>query len=112
MKLNTNIKNLPEDKIYFTEHGYSQNYPWAEIKRTSKTVTLAKIDVKKDPDWIPEMISGGFCAHCANQSDQTWLFDKIDETRTKTIRMTKHGWASKGVRFTENSAIEFYDYNF
>ena len=107
----TNIKNLPEG-IYFTEIGYSQSYPWVEVSRTAKTVTLAKVNVTKDPDWKPKMHPGGFSAHCSNQSDQTWLFDSINEDYTKTIRQTNKGWAHKGVRFSEDRAIEFYDYNF
>lgn len=107
----TNIKNLPEGK-YFTEVGYSQTYPWAEVKRTAKTVTLAKVNVERDPEWKPEIIPGGFAGHCTNQSDQTWNFAGINESHTVTIRKTKHGWSRKGVVFMEDVAREFYDYNF
>jgi hypothetical protein len=107
----TNIKNLPEGK-YFTEIGYSQSYPWVEVKRTAKTVTLAKVNVEKDPDWKPEIQPGGFCGHCSNQHAQTWLFGDIDLNQTKTIRKTKLGWSHSGVKFIEDRAREFYDYNF
>ena len=110
--LYTNIKNLPEGKIYWTEDGYSQSYPWVEIKRTAKTVTLAKVMVERDPNWKPEMIPGGFAAHCTNQCDQTWLFEGINEGWTRTIRLTKKGWCHKGDKFSENCAVYFYDYNF
>lgn len=114
MTLSTNIKNLPEGRTYFTEYGYSQSYPWVEIKRTAKTVTLAKVIVATDPEWIAkrEFHAGGFCGHCSNQSEQTWLFDSIDETRTITIRATKRGWSRGETLFRENVAREFYDYNF
>lgn len=108
---NTNIKNLPEGS-YFTERGYSQSYPWVEIGRTAKTVKLAKVKVAIDPDWKPEMHPGGFAAHCSNQSQQTWLFDGIDEANTRTIRLTKKGWSLRGTRYSEDTAVEFYDYNF
>lgn len=107
----TNIKNLPEGN-YFTEIGYSQSYPWREVSRTAKTVKLAKVNVKKDPDWKPEFLPGGYAGHCTNQSEQTWLFDGVDEGYSKTIRMTKKGWSHRGVKFTEGRASEFYDYNF
>lgn len=109
---NTNIKGLPEGRNYFTEIGYSQSYPWVELKRTAKTVTLAKVDVKRDPDWHPHILPGGFAGHCDNQSEQTWLFDKIDEGHKRIVRWTKRGWANGGVRFIEGQAREFYDYNF
>lgn len=111
--MNTNIKGLPEGRNYFTECGYSQCYPWVEVKRTAKSVTLAKVEVAPDPEWKPEMIPGGFCAHCTNQHAQTWLFDKIDERNTVTVRWSVRGeWRAKGVRFIEGAAREFYDYNF
>lgn len=115
----TNIKNLPEGRTYFTEIGYSQSYPWVEIRRTAKTVTLAKVNVKRDPEWKPEMHPGGFVAHCSNQGEQTWLFDSIDEEVTRTVRRVKscyagedEMWGRKGVKFVEGRAREFYDYNF
>lgn len=110
--LKTNIKNLPEGRRYWTEYGYSQSYAWVEISRTDKTVTLARVDVAKDPDWKPDFDIGGFAAHCSNQSDQTWLFSGIDDRTRKTIRFTKRGWSYKGVNFLPNRAINFYDYNF
>lgn len=108
----TNIKNLPEGNNYFTEWGYSQSYPWVEISRTAKTVTLAKVNVTKDPDWKPSITPGGFCGHCDNQHEQTWLFANINPEYKMTVRQTKRGWAHKGVRFSEGVAREFYDYNF
>lgn len=113
--IRTNLKGLPEltdGRTYFTECGYSQKYPWVEIRRTEKTVTLAKVNIKPDPDWKPEMHAGGFSAHCSNQSDQTWLYAGVDESNTRVVRMTKRGWASQGTRFLEHQAIEFYDYGF
>ena len=107
----TNIKSLPEG-TYFTEVGYSEYYPWVEVKRTAKTVTLAKVMVARDPDWKPEITPGGFLGHCSNQSDQTWLFYKVNPDHTTTIRMTKRGWARGGVRFVEGWAVEFYEWNF
>ena len=107
----TNIKNLPEGK-YFTEIGYSQTYPWVEVKRTAKTVTLAKVLVAQDPEFKPNIIPGGFAGHCDNQHEQTWLFDGIDTAWTKTIRQTKRGWSHRDTRFFEDVAREFYDWNF
>lgn len=108
----TNIKNLPEGRNYFTEKGYSQLYPWVEVRRTAHTVTLAKVDVKADPEWKPEILPGGFAGHCTNQHRQTWEFDRIDEGRQVVISMTKRGWARKGAHFIEGQAREFYDWNF
>lgn len=107
----TNIKGLPEGK-YFTEIGYSQRYSWAEIGRTATTVKLARVIVQRDPDWSPEIAPGGFAGHCSNQNEQTWLFKGVKPTDVVTIRKTKRGWSNKGVKFVEDMAWEFYDYNF
>ena len=113
-KLVTNIKGLPEGHTYFTEVGYSQRYPWVEIKRSAsgKTIWLAKIIVARDPEWKPHITPGGFAGHCDNQSEQTWLFGQIAPLQTTSIRQTKLGWSREGVRFIENQAVEFCDYNF
>ena len=106
----TNIKNLPEGN-YFTEIGYSQQYPWIEVKRTATTVTLARVMVQKDPEWQPEFVTGGFCAHCTNQHAQTWMFLKISDSQIK-VRKTKLGWSYQGVKFIEGRAREFFDWNY
>lgn len=110
----TNIKNLPEGKTYFTEIGYSQTYPWVEVRRTKQTVILAKVNVGPDPEWAAkkQFIPGGFCGHTPNQHEQTWIFDKINEEHTVRVHKTKRGWSHKNVRFVEGQAREFYDYNF
>lgn len=108
----TNIKDLPEGN-YFTEIGYSERYPWREVSRTAKTVTLQKVLVRHDPEWAAkrEFIPGGFCGHVPNQSEQTWLYKGLGQS-TMRIFKTKRGWGRKGVRFVEGAAHEFYDYNF
>ena len=110
----TNIKGLPPDRNYFTAVGYTQRYPWVEVGRTRRTVILAKVDVKPDPDWEAKrhFTPGGFCGHCDNQNEQTWLFDRINLGRVLRVRATKIGWAHRGFRFVEGEATEFYDYNF
>lgn len=110
----TNIKGLPEGRKYFTEVGYSDRHPWVEMKRTAKTITIARVLVEADPEWLAEkdFTPGGFFGHCSNQNEQTWLFGFVDEHDTRTIRMTRRGWAEKGVRYLEDRAVEFYDYNF
>lgn len=112
MPTDTNIKNLPEGE-YFTEVGYSQQYPWVEVKRTAKTITLSRVEVTADPEWKPEFIPGGFAAHCTNQHAQTWAFDRIDHQNQTTIRLTKTGqWKRGSTRFIAGRAKYFYDYNF
>lgn len=117
----TNVKGLPEGRTYYTEIGYSQTYVWVEVKRTAKTVTVAPVEVTGDAEWADraQFHLGGFAAHCANQEEQTWVFSHIDESHTRTLRVTKtnynkgqHAWTLHGVRYVENRARHVYDYNF
>ena len=107
----TNIKNLP-DGNYFTEWGYSQSYPYLEVSRTAKTVTIVPVIVDKDPEFAPHILPGGFAGHCDNQHEQTWLFKEIAYDFPRTIRLTTKGWSHKGTQFSEGVAREFYDWNF
>jgi hypothetical protein len=111
--MNTNIKNLPEGK-YFTEIMWSDQHAWREVKRTAKTVTVAAVEVEYDPEWTAKrkFLPGGFCGHVPNQGEQTWLFKRVNEEVTRTLRLTKRGWALKGTRYVEDRATEYYDYNF
>ena len=63
----------------------------SESLPVGKTVKLAKVNVKPDPEWKEKMDfrPGGFCGHMANQSEQTWLFDSIDETNLVSVRKNK-----------------------
>jgi hypothetical protein len=114
----TNIIGLPEGE-YVTETMYSDCHAWVVVGRTAKTITVSPVLVKRNPDWKPEFIAGGFAGHCVNQQDQTWLFDQIDTAVTKTLRVvkTRRGgsdmmWRYKGTTFIANGAVEIYDYNF
>ena len=52
-------------------------------------------------------------AHCSNQHAQTWLYDGVEGGYTRVLRKNKKGqWVHKGVRYVEDKAVYFYDYNF
>ena len=115
----TNLVGLPNGPTnkYFTERGYSQSYPWKMLKQSAsgKTLTLARVKTQPDPAWKDKInfIPGGFSAQCSNQNQQTWLYDGIQTDHTITIRKNKRGiWMNKGVKFSEDVAVYFYDYNF
>jgi len=109
----SNVKGLPEGN-YFTALRYSDNEPYVELRRTAKTATLARVVVKRDPEWMPDFRVGGFAHHCVNQSSQTWLFDYIDYDDTVRVNARKKGteWGHQNTRFVEGTANYFYDYNF
>lgn len=110
-----NVKNAPE-AFYFKRHGYSQTYPYVLVKKSEsgKTATLKQVRTANDPDWKPEFHVGGFAGHCSNQSDQTWLYNGLDDYEIK-VRKNKDGiWVRHGEKYTEdyNGPTYYYDYNF
>lgn len=110
-----NVKNAPAGR-YFVEHGYSQSYPWVVVDSSpsGKTLTVAAVDVEKDPEWVSKMkwYAGGFCGHLANQEEQTWIFKSVCPMRKRTIRLTKKGWAGGSFSESPNGPQYYYDYNF
>jgi len=121
----TNIIGLPhngdtfEHPEYMTHLGYSDTNAYKVVKRTAKTMTLARVKVTKDPEWTPEFVSGGFAGHCTNQHSQRWVYEGIHSDFTVTVRLRKSRrsgsdklWGYKGMIFIANGANEFYDYNF
>jgi len=116
-EFNTNIIGLPEGE-YLTETMWSDNRAFKVVAKTAATMTLKKVKVRKNPEWKPEIIPGGFAGHCTNQNEQTWVYDGL-ESDTIKVRLVKSKyagseklWGRKGSEFIANGAVEFYDYNF
>ena len=101
----------PGDGI--TIYLFTDSHAYTVIKRTAKTITVRRDKATLDPDFVPEIIPGGFAGHCINQADQKWSYERDPEGKTKTIH-----WSDKLGRFAylgEPIGIgrhEFYDYNF
>jgi len=109
-------------EVYLTKTGYSQSYPFKVVGQSAsgKTLHLKPVKVARDPEWQPEMHPGGFAAHCSNQSDQTWLYDGVEDDAPVTkvrLKKSRYGgsdllWGSKYSEFIAGGAVYFYDYNF
>lgn len=109
---NSNIKNIPENANYMTMLCYSDAKPYVVVKETATTKVLSPVRVASDPNWKPEIEVGGFAGYCSNQSQQTWLYDRINKDVQIRVYKTKRGWGRKGVEFVEDRATYFHDYNF
>lgn len=115
----TNVIGLPEGE-YLTQTAYSDCAPWKVTSRTATTMTLCPVRTKRDPNWKPNIVPGGFVGHCTNQDEQTWLYDGVDEEHTTTVRLVKsryYGsdklWRSpQAGEFIANGAYRKHDYNF
>lgn len=100
---------------YANLHGYSDIYPYEVVRVISdKTIEIRAMNAHPDPNWKPNMIPGGFAAHCTNQRDQTWIIESNPSIETIRIRKRKDGkWHSAfGKHVLSEEPKYFYDYNF
>ena len=99
-----------------TLHLWSDAYACTVIARTAKTLTIQRDKAILDPDFKPEWIPGGFSAHCTNQDEQEYTYER--NPKGETYRCT---WSEKYGRFQHGGdgsmsisrgRYEFHDYNF
>lgn len=95
---------------------YSDKYACTVIARTKTTLTIQRDKAIRDPNFKPEWIAGGFAAHCTNQDEQSYTYE-----RNPQGTIYKCNWSEKRGRFQHGSdgsigvirgRHEFYDYNF
>lgn len=95
---------------------YSDAYACTVIAKTAKTITIQRDKATRDPNFKPEFIPGGFAAHCINQEDQRWTYE-----RNQDGEITRCYWSEKLGMYTTGGdrsikirlgRHEFYDYNF
>jgi hypothetical protein len=96
-----------------TFHLWSDSHACTVIKRTPKTITIQRDKAVLDPNFKPEWIPGGFAAHCTNQDEQRYTYERDPKGEIITAR-----WSEKRGGFIYLDKIittgrhEFYDYNF
>ena len=95
-------------------HLWTDTEPCTIIKKTANSFTVRYDKARRDPNWKPEWIPGGFSAICTNNDEQKWIIEEDPNGRTDAFRWSKRmncfknkadckltpGWAKK------------YDYNF
>lgn len=114
--------------------GYSDVAPYEviEVSKSGKSATIRQMKATLDPSWKPEMIPGGFSAHCTNNHEQKWNLESDPEGSVvkislRTVKLDpryNHGndkatkWVPVGVKAKIGEypviyrAMKFYDYNF
>lgn len=99
-----------------TMYLYSDAYACTVIAKTAKTITVQRDKATLDPNFKPEFVPGGFAAHCTNQDEQSYTYE-----RDPNGEITKCYCSEKKGRFTTGGdqsikiglgRHEFYDYNF
>ena len=92
---------------------WSDRHAYTIIKRTAQSLTLQQDNATLSPEFTPEFISGGFCAHCTNQHEQKYTYEPNPEGSKIIARWSKknNGFYWRGLRVIPGRH-EFYDYNF
>lgn len=92
---------------------WSDIEPVTIIKKTATTLTVRYDEATLDPDWKPEFVLGGFCAHCTNNDEQRWFFRENPNGRTETFRWSKsmNCYQHNGCKLRPGWR-KHYDYNF
>jgi hypothetical protein len=116
-----NDKNVYDIKVgtFATLSIGSDCYPYevVEIKRNGRQLILREMKHDIDPKWKEKIniTPGGFCGHCNNQDEQTWII-----TPDPNGKLIKANWAPKRNKYQVSyytrlyfgHASYYYDYNF
>lgn len=95
---------------------YTDANAYTVIKKTAKTILIQRDKAILDPSFKPEFVPGGFGAHCVNQEEQRYTYER--DPNGETVRCY---WSEKLGRYTTGGdqsikirpgRHEFYDYNF
>ena len=95
---------------------YTDSYACTVIKRTPNTITIQRDKATLSPDFKPKFIPGGFSAHCTNNDEQSYTYERDPNGEIYVCH-----WSEKEGRFRSGAngsfkiyrgRREFYDYNF
>lgn len=99
-----------------TYHLWSDAYACTVISRTPKRMVIQRDKATLNPNFKPEFVIGGFSAHCLNQEEQSYTYERDPAGEKFTCNWSeKHGCWRSGVDASfriSRGRHEFYDYNF
>lgn len=94
---------------------YSDIVPFEVVRVISnKTIEIREMNANLVEGWKPEMIVGGFSAHCVNNNTQEYTYSTREGSPIVRARLQKSGkWKSiHGEHRLSDEPKRFYDYNF
>lgn len=94
-------------------HLWTDSEPVTIIKKTRTTLTVRYDKARRDPNWKPEFIPGGFSAHCTNNDEQRWIIEEDPAGRVEVFRWSKrlNAYQNNGCKLLPGW-VKTYDYNF
>lgn len=97
-----------------TVNYYTDREAGTIVKVTKCSITIQRDKAIRDPNFKPEFIPGGFAAHCTNQDEQSYTYERNENGALTTIWWSKkfNRYGTPGNLTASKGRHEFYDYNF
>ena len=92
---------------------YTDRQAFTVIRKTKCAIVIQRDKATLANGFKPEFVTGGFSAHCVNQDDQEWVYERDPNGEIHTCR-----WSEVKGRYTYNGCNiingrhEYYDWNF
>ena len=112
------MTNTEQNQRFANNYLFSDVNPFEVVRVISdKTIEVREMDAKMASDWKPEIVSGGFAFHCANNDDQrkAWVITSNEDNPVVRIRRQKDGtWQNRtfGRFCLSDVPVKKYDFNF
>lgn len=104
--------------ITYNMYSDRQAYTIVEVVNEKKVIAR-RCNVKLKESWKPEMVAGGFSAHCTNNHSQEYEYEDVEGNTLKVFTLRKNGkWYAEGENIKSYKPAsmgmrkEFHDYNF
>jgi len=104
--------------ITYNMYSDRQAYTIVEVVNEKKVVARRCTATLKE-SWKPEMVAGGFVAHCTNNHSQEYDYVDSEENGLKVFTLRRNGkWYAEGenIKGSKPASMgmrkEFHDYNF
>lgn len=93
---------------------YTDRRAYTVISRTAKTLRIQRDKATLSKDYKPKFIPGGFAAHCTNNNDQKYDYERDPDGEIKTAYWSEVSGCFRvgGAMVVTPGRHEFYDYNF
>ena len=99
-----------------TLHLWSDAYACTVIKKTKTTITIQRDNAIPSPKFKPEFELGGFSAHCTNNDEQSYIYERNLNGETFVCHWSekegRYRYGSDGSMKISVGRHEYYDYNF
>lgn len=91
----------------------NDSYPYEVVKIVSPlTVDVRELTTAMNPEFNPEVNSGGFVGRVGNSEEQRWIYSSNPTGKVMRVHLNRRGkWMGGGSPFWMGTAKRYYDVN-